>query len=56
MKYSSELRMHEHENIENIEKELNSLEALCESMDNTDLNRNACTKSGSLRFAQFSGC
>ena len=38
MKYSSELRMHEHENIENIEKELNSLEALYESMDNTDLN------------------
>jgi hypothetical protein len=38
IKYSSELRKHEIENIKNIEKELNSLEALYESMDNTDLN------------------
>ena len=38
IKYSSELRKHENENIKNIEKELNSLEALYESMDNTDLN------------------
>jgi hypothetical protein len=38
IKYSSELRKHENENIKNIEKELNSLEALFESMDNTDLN------------------
>lgn len=38
IKYSSELRKHENENIKNIEKELNSLEALYESMDSADLN------------------
>ena len=38
IKYSSELRKHENENIKNIEKELNSLEALYASIDNTDLN------------------
>ena len=31
-------KKHENENIKNIEKELNSLEALYESIDNTDLN------------------
>jgi hypothetical protein len=38
IKYSSELRKHENENIKNIEKELKSLEALYESMENADLN------------------
>jgi hypothetical protein len=40
IKYSSELRKHGNENIKNIEKELNSLEALYESMDkiSSDIN------------------